>query len=276
MNIGAFWAIVTSTFKTAIRSKWLIMFTGVFFLFAFNLPLVSLQVIGLLPPNYVAFYIGTLIANTFILMPLLALPLGAVSIVEERESGALGYVLSTRTSRGTFLAGRTVGLLLATSSIIVLGFGLAALVSFHFSSGSLQLIPVTIASILLNATMIGVSLIVSTMSRKRLTAHSMAILIWFVLTYAEVTQNLGAPSAFLAGNQYAGQLPWIYLNPVVMSRLLALMQIPSGIQDIGAAGEAMQYVFGTNAINVLYEWMGVWVLITLAVAFIAFRFQDIR
>ena len=276
MRGAAFLVIFSTSFKQATKSKWLIMFTIVFFILAVHPPLLQLQYIGLLPPNYIAFYMGTLISNYFILMPLLALPLGSVSVVEDRESGALGYVLSTRIGRAYFLTARFAGLLAATSVIIALGFGIAALFTFQLTAGSIQLVYVTIAALFLNASMLGLSFLVSTLSRKRLTAHSMAILLWFIFTYASITLNLSNASPFLPGKAYAPLLPWIYLNPVVMARLVALMQMSSGLQDIGSAGLAVQYFYGANTINVLYEWMAVWVIVTMAAAYVIFRFQDIR
>ena len=133
MSAGALLGIFIQTFKVTIRSKWLLMFTIVFFFFAFNLPFLSLQLLNLIPRNYVSTFIQIIISTSFNLMPLLALPLGAVSIVEERESGSLQYMLSTPISRGRFLAARAAGLFAATTGIIVLGFTLAALVAFQLS-----------------------------------------------------------------------------------------------------------------------------------------------
>jgi ABC-type transport system involved in multi-copper enzyme maturation permease subunit len=273
---GALWALSVQTFKMTLRSKWLAMFALVFFFFAFNLPFVSLQLMHLLPGNYVSTFMATLINTSFALMPLLALPLGAVIIVEERESGSLQYMLSTPIPRWKFLAARATGLLVATTSIIVIGFGLAALVEFRFSAGAVGLFYVTLAACILNATMGGVSLVLATVSRKRLTAHSLAILIWFLLTYAGASA-LGQISVLSRSGQYSALLPWIFLNPVEISRLVAVLQIPgSGIQDIGATGEAMQLIFANSALPVLYMAAAVWVAISLAASFVIFRFQDIR
>ena len=250
------------------------MFTVVFFFFAFNLPFLSLQLLNLIPKNYVSTFIQIIISTSFNLMPLLALPLGAVSIVEERESGALQYMLSTPITRAKFLAARAAGLFAATTTIIVLGFTLAALVAFRFSSASTSIWYVTVAACVLNAAMIGISLVVSTLARKRLTAHGAAIFIWFLFTYAGSTA-LSAP-VLAAANQYWVLLPWIFLNPVEVSRLVAVMNLPSGVQDLGSTGMALAYVFGSGALTVLYVTMAMWIALSLLAAFFIFTFQDIR
>ena len=274
MTAGAVLGIFIQTFKVTIRSKWLLMFTIVFFFFAFNLPFLSLQLLNLIPRNYISTFIQIIISTSFNLMPLLALPLGAVSIVEERESGSLQYMLSTPISRGRFLAARAAGLFAATTSIILLGFTLASLVACQLSPASISLWYVTAAACVLNASMIGISLVVSVTSRKRLTAHGAAIFIWFLFTYAGSTA-LSAP-VLAAANKYWVLLPWIFLNPVEVSRLLAVMQLPSGVQDLGSTGMALNYIFGGGALLVLWVTMAMWISISLLAAFIIFTFQDIR
>ncbi len=274
MSAGALLAIFVQTFKVTIRSKWLLLFTVVFFFFAFNLPLLSFQLLSLIPKNYVSTFIEVVITTSFSLMPLLALPLGAVSVVEDRESGSLQYMLSTPISRGRFLAARAAGLFAATTSVIVIGFTLAALVAFQLSPGSISLWYVTVSACVLNAAMIGISLVVSVLARKRLTAHGAAIFIWFLFTYAGDTA-LAAP-VLSAANQMWLLLPWIFLNPVESARLLAVMQMPSGIQDVGSTGMALTYVFGGGAISVLWVTMAMWIVISLLVAFLIFTFQDVR
>ena len=273
MTAGAIFGVFVHTFKVTIRSKWLLLFTVVFFFFAFNIPFLSLQLLNLVPRNSNAF-VQIVINTSFNLMPLLALPVGAVSIVEERESGALQYMLSTPISRGRFLVAKAAGLFAATSGIIVLGFTLAALVAFQMSPASISLWFVTGAACLLNAAMIGISLVVSVLARKRLTAHGAAIFIWFLFTYAGSTA-VTAP-VLAAANQYPILLPWIFLNPIEVARLVAVMQFPVGVQDLGSTGEALLYVFHGGALLVLWVTMAVWIALTMLAAFFIFVFQDVR
>jgi len=142
-----------------------------------------------------------------------------------------------------------------------------------FSSASIDLFYVTVAALVFNASMIGISLIISTLSRKRLTASSMAILVWFIFTYASDSANVG-PALGTAG-QYSSLLPWIFSNPVVIGRLIAVLQIPSGIQDLGPSGEAMQSIFHNAALSVLFGTMAIWIGLSLVAAFIIFNFQDV-
>lgn len=271
---GALWGVFVQTFKVTIRSRWLLLFTIVFFFFAFNLPFLSLSLLNIIPQRSMSTFIQIVISTSFNLMPLLALPIGAVSIVEERESGALQYMLSTQISRGKFLAARAAGLYAATTSIIVLGFTLAALIAFQLTPATIAIWYVTLAACVLNAAMIGISLVISVVARKRLTAHGAAIFIWFLLTYAGSTALISPVLA--AANQYWILLPWIFLNPVEVSRLIATFSLNAGVSNVGSTGQAIQFVFGHGAILVLWVTMAIWVAITSMIAFFVLTFQDIR
>ena len=93
---------------------------------------------------------------TFPLIPLLALPMGAVSIVDERESGTLQYLLSNPVTKGEFFLGRVVGLLLATTTVIIIGFGAASAVVYTTGiSNYFSVVMIMAFAVLLNAVMLG-------------------------------------------------------------------------------------------------------------------------
>jgi Cu-processing system permease protein len=267
-------AIVIQTFKETSRSKWLIMFAIVFFFLAFNLPLASLAAFGILSAGYMAQFIGQIITITFPLIPLLPLPLGATSIVEERESGFLQYVLTTPLTRSQFLLSRVIGLYLATTAIIVIGFGLAALLAFGPTLRIFSITYVVVASLVLNASMLGIGLLVSVLARRRTTALGAAIFIWFIFTTISDSSVL-AP-VFTIVHKVVYVVPFVLLDPVESSRLLVLSQGSPSVIELGASGMAMGAVFGNAYGSVLAVTMALWVIVTFVAAFLIFYVQDIR
>ena len=284
MNGGALWGIFFQTYKATIRSKWLIIFAVVFFLFSFNLPFLSTQLLSAVPVGDVTNFIQVVITTAFTLLPILGLTVGAVSIVEERESGSLSYILSTPTSRAKFLLARTTGLFAATSSIIILGFTLAAILAFRLSTGSLQIWYITIAACLLNGAMICLSMVISTATRKRLTAYGAAIFIWFLFAYAGDTSVIGPVLA--TANRYYILIPWIFLNPIEVTRLIAIFSLLPGIiqqgpiavqnTDLGSTGEALIYIFGNATVPILWLTIALWTFVSFFASFFILSFQDIK
>jgi Cu-processing system permease protein len=269
-------SVVRATFKETIRSKWLIMFSLVFFFLALNLPFATLTLLRLLPTDYLPTFIASIISISFPLIPLLPLPLAATSIVEERENGVLQYVLSTPISRSQFLVSRLFGLFLATTAIIVLGFGVASLIAFRYSAGALSIWFVTLASCILNFTMLGIASCISIASKKRATALGAAIFLWFIFTVI-TDANLLAPILASTGRPDL-ILPFVLLNPVESSRLLAIFYVTTNPGDLARAGPtaiAMGYFFGKEAIVVLFATLGTWIAASLAFMFLSFQRQDI-
>ncbi|MDA4120256.1 MAG: ABC transporter permease, partial [Thaumarchaeota archaeon] len=122
MNVKGVWGILAFTYREAIRTKWLIIFGIIFFLLAVNIPNLYLAATANLAEDYLPSNLGDLLSITFPLIPLLALPVGAVTIVEERESGTLQYLLSNPVTKSEFYLGKAVGLLCATTTVIIIGF----------------------------------------------------------------------------------------------------------------------------------------------------------
>ncbi len=271
---GAMLAIFVQTFKETIRSKWLIMFAVVFFFLAFNLPLATLAAFNFLPQGYLSEFIGAIITVTFPLIPLLPLPLGAMSIVEERESGFLQYILTVPMTRSQFLLSRLLGLYVATTAIIVIGFGIAAVIAFTPSLSIFSLGYVVLASLVLNAAMLGIGLLISVLSRRRNTALGASIFIWFIFTTIS-DSNVLAP-IFSMAHEVVYVIPFILLNPVESARLLVLAQGAHSVVELGASGMAMGSVFGNAYVSVLEVTMALWVVVPFVAAFLIFMLQDIR
>ena len=269
--------VVRQTFKETVRSKWLIMFSVVFFFLALNLPFAALTILRLLPYDYLPTFIVSIISISFPLIPLLALPLASTSVVEERETGVLQYVLATPISRSQFLLARLFGLFLATTAIIVIGFGIAALIAFRYSTGFLSIWFVTLASSVLNFSMLGIALLISVISKKRATALGAAIFLWFVFTVIS-DANLLAPILASTGRVNL-LLPFILLNPIESSRLLAIFYVTSSPSELARSGGptalALGYFFGTDASMALWVTLATWISASLVLAFFLFKRQDI-
>ena len=112
------------------------MFSAVFFFLALNVPLLVLLALRYLPPDYLERYLNYLVSLSFPFLPLLSLPVASASVVEERESGALQYVLSGPVSKADFLVGRAVGLLAATTAVVIANGSSGAYIGVRMNSNA--------------------------------------------------------------------------------------------------------------------------------------------
>lgn len=274
MNKSGISAILTYTFKEAIRAKWLLVFAVVFFLLAINIPMLVLLGARYIPPDYLSIFLSTLVTLSFPFIPLLALPMGATTVVEEREAGTLQYVLSNPITKGEFLLGRAVGLLLATSAVVFLGFGIASAIVYNVDVLSYRsVVIVMFLAAALNATMLGFALVISVLSRRKATAIGIAIFTWFLFT---ILSDLGFLSVILNLKWGAWvTLPIVLLNPVESARILAVLVIGAGQTQLGSTGIIVSYYLGDSAPLVLGLGILVWTVVLYAVGFFLFRRQDL-
>jgi ABC-type transport system involved in multi-copper enzyme maturation permease subunit len=274
LNASGVWAIISYTFKESIRARWLLIFSAVFFLLAINVPTLVFLAARYLPPDYVATYLTSVISLSFPFIPLLALPMGAAAIVDERESGTLQYVLSNPISKSEFFLGRAVGLLLATTAVILLGFGLASIFIYNlnFSLYGGVLTTMLIAGGL-NIIMLALALVISTLARRKATATGLSIFVWFFLT---VLSDIGVLS-FVVNLRSGAEavVPVVLLNPVEMSRILAIINLGGGYAELGATGVILQYYLGASMGLVLLVGLLVWITVLFAIGFMVFRHQDL-
>jgi ABC-type transport system involved in multi-copper enzyme maturation permease subunit len=273
LDLGVVRAISGHTFKEAIRAKWLLMFTTVFFLLAINIPFLVLLFARYLPPNYLDVYLTYLITLSFPFLPLLALPMGAVSIVDDRESGVLQYMLSNPISKTEYFLGRYSGLLFATSAVIVLGYGIAAAVSYNVSAARYLQVTIPMAvGIALNASMLALALVASILTKRKATALGAAIFAWFLFT---VLSNLGFLSIVISLSlSQQSVISLVLLNPIETARILAVQLTGGGISELGTTGLVVQNTFGKSSWIVLMSGLMGWAVGATAICFLLFRRRD--
>jgi ABC-type transport system involved in multi-copper enzyme maturation permease subunit len=266
--------VASYTFKDAIRARWLIIFAILFFFLAINLPDLVLASAGYLPPNYLSEFIPDLIGLTFPFLPLLALPMGSPSIVEERENGTLQFILSNPISRNAFFAGKTLGLLIATTLVVIVGYGIAGLYAYGANFGDYgPLLLVMVAAAALNAVMLMLALIISVQIKRKITAIGSAVFLWFLFSIISNYDLLGNVLSISRLTDWAMFL--VLLNPVESSKTIALLNLSSDPSQLGMSGLIAYNVLGTYlATIVIAISLVIWIAVLLAGCFLLFRRQD--
>jgi ABC-type transport system involved in multi-copper enzyme maturation permease subunit len=271
--LGA-WGVLSFTFNEAIRTKWLLVFAVAFFFVASNLVGMFASLIHMLPPEYGVLALNEQVLVAFPLVPLLALLMGATSIVDDRESGTMQYLLSNPITKLDFFLGRIGGLLLATTLVIFLGFGGAAVLTFALGSAQFVAVAVlALAASLLNAVMLALALIVSEVSRRRTTAIGIAIFIWFLLTTVSGLDTLTYAVYWKASAAAAVSL--VLLDPVETSRIVGIEA--AHLNETAVFGQSdylAKHFLGGELLAVTIVSVIAWLVFLTIVGFVVFRHQD--
>jgi len=269
-------AIIAQTFKESVRAKWLIMFTVVYFLVTINVPFLVLIIERLLPPSTLNSYLVYLGTTSYPFLPLLSLPLGALSIVEEKESGTLQYLLSNPMSRMQFLTGRFVGLTIATSLVLVAGYAIAVLVAVNVKTSVLDgLAFIVLLSLGLNIIMLALAIIISTMSKRKVTALSIAIFFWFLLVLiSDFGGSFGAIISIANGTKVA--LIAALLNPIESAGLISEIHLNAYGAELALTGEIIENAFGAGpGLYIMGLSLFLWGIMSLGLMVILFKFVDL-
>ncbi|MEM2095894.1 MAG: ABC transporter permease subunit [Candidatus Caldarchaeum sp.] len=260
MAYSATLALTIHTFLEGLRARWVMVYTVVFFMLAINVPMLVLISARYLPPDYLEAYLTGLMALSFPFLPLLSLPLAATSIVDEKENGLLEYMLSNPISRLSYLVSKLAGLFMSTTLVVVGGYFIAAVLSYGVRIDQMAaILPLVGAATLLNTIMLLLGLLISIVSKRKITAMMVGIFFWFLFT---VLSDIGSLSILVS---IAGAAPIVLvlaaLNPIEAARLLGVYGTRNvGFTELGSIGLILRQLIGEGAplfiLSVQLIWVG--------------------
>ncbi|MEM4383225.1 MAG: ABC transporter permease [Candidatus Caldarchaeum sp.] len=260
-------ALTVHTFLEGLRARWVIVYTLVFFMLAINVPMLVLISARYLPPDYLEAYLTGLMALSFPFLPLLSLPLAATSIVDEKESGLLEYMLSNPVSRLSYLMSKLAGLFLSTTLVVVGGYLIAAFLSYGIRINQMgAILPLLGSAMLLNTIMLLLGLLISIVSKRKITAMMIGIFFWFMFT---VLSDIGSLSILVS---IAGAAPIVLfltaLNPIEAARLLGIYGTRNvGFTELGSIGLILRQLIGEGAplfiLSVQLMWVGLLLILCI-------------
>jgi len=274
-------AIIGQTVKESIRAKWLIMFTIVYFLVTINVPFLILIIERLLPPSTLNSYLVYLGTISYPFLPLLSLPLGALSIVDEKESGTLEYLLSARLGRVHFVVGRYLGMLLATSLVIVVGFVLAGLVVLNTSGAVVRDLAYEAGlALVVNQIMLSLAVTISAAVKRKTTALSVGIFAWFLLL---ILSDFGVSFGLVVTlpNGTLAEVLAALVNPIESAAIISEVTMNAFGPQLGPTVEILRNFFGgpSTGLSAAETLMGfsllAWSVVTTAAMLLVSKFTDL-
>lgn len=256
--------ILRKELRDAFRGRWLLAFAATFAVLALTLSLVQGSSGDLGAQGFNKTTAG-LINLCLLLVPLLALILGAGGIAGERERGTLATLLSQPISPAQLVLGKYFGLVIAVWMAIALGFGGAGLVMALFSpitDMNHYLLFVALSAVLA-AAMLSLGLLISVFSDGRLKALSIAVVVWFLMV---LLYDLGAVGLALSVSSSGRSLLLVVLgNPIECVRILAIMSLESDLEVLGPLGSYVANEVGRGTgVVLLSAALLAWVIVPLA------------
>ena len=263
--------LIQKELRDALRNRWFLLYAVAFA--ALSLALAWLSVSGAGSYGVAGFGRTTagLINLVLLIVPLMGLTLGAMSLAGEREKGTLVYLLAQPISAAELLLGKFIGLALALTAALVIGFGLTGLMMVISGSGGDFIIFATLMAlaILLAVASLSVGFLISAAVRRAATAVGLALFLWLVLVYFG---DLGLMGTAMVVQMDVGQLLTLALvNPLQVFKIAAVLNLRDNLEVLGPAGIYAFRTYGGALWPLLVGLLLAWTVVPLALSLRVFR-----
>lgn len=263
-------SLVRKELRDALRNRWFLLYTVAFGALAVGLAMISQMGAGL--SGFAGFgkTAASLVNLVLLVVPLMALTVGASGLAAERERGMLAYLLSQPVTRLEVFVAKFIGLGLALSASISLGFGLSVLLLAIRSSDADAGVFVRLVglSTLLGLAMLAVGMLLAVALRRSSTAIGAAVFVWLAFVFVGDLGLMGATVAFKLPVQQLFALSLV--NPTQAFKLAAVGGFDSTLDLLGPAGLYGVQKFGAALPAMLVGAIVAWILAPLSVAGIVF------
>jgi len=237
MDGRAIYGIAKKEFMDNWRNKWIMAVSAIFLLLTLVISYFGSMGAGGVGWRDIDATIVGMITLVTLLVPIIGLMLGYATIVGEREKGSLELLLSYPVERIEVLIGKLLGLGAVMAAATFIGFGVAGIV-IGINVKGVQWGNYAIfvfASVLLGLVFISISMLFSSIFKKRSAAMGGAVFLWFlfemiwnvviagVLTAKYGIEKLTDPNFIAPSWYYVASL----INPVKAYSALVSLSIPS-------------------------------------------------
>jgi Cu-processing system permease protein len=270
--------IITTLFKKEINdslgNRWFILYAAAFSGLALLLSWLSLS--G--GTDYAGFAgfgrtAASLVNLVLLIVPLMALTIGAGSLAGEQERGTLAYLLAQPVHRGEVLLGKYLGLAAALLGVLALGFGLSGLIitSRGGQTDVYAYILLVSFAFILALGMLSVGFLVSVFSRKAAIATGIALFLWLTFVFIG---DLGLMGTTIAFKLPIGTLFNLALfNPLQVFKMSALIGINATLDVLGPAGIYAMQTYRDSLTWLFLGSLALWVVLPLGISYIVFSRQ---
>ena len=212
-----------------------------------------------------------LINLILLIVPLMGLTLGAMSLAGEREKGTLIYLLAQPISGAELLLGKFVGLALALTAALVIGFGLTGVFMVIKGGGGdfRVFLTLLILSVLLAVASLSLGFLISAAVKRAATAVGLALFLWLVLVYFGDLGLMG--TAVVVGLKVEQLLTLALINPLQVFKLAAVFDLRQNLEVLGPAGIYAFRTYGGALWPMLVGLLLAWVVLPFLLATWVFK-----
>lgn len=258
--------IAQKEIRDALRNRWFLIYSVAFAVLSLALSYLSLAGTGLTGLAGFGKTTASLVNLVILIVPLMALTVGAGTLAGERERGTLAYLLSHPLTRFEVLAGKYIGLAASLMASLTLGFGMSGLViAGRGGTGDVgSYVTLVALAFVLGLSMLSVGFLISALARRASVAVGAALASWLALAFLSDLGLMGSAVVFKLHVAELFQLALI--NPLQVFKMSVLASIHATLDVLGPAGLYATQTYGKTLGLFFAGSLGAWIVIPLAMS----------
>ncbi len=214
---------------------------------------------------------ASLINLVLLIIPLMALTIGAQSLSGEMERGTMGYLLAQPVGRFEVFLGKYLGLALSLLASLAMGFGISGLVMALSGSGAADpsaYVTLVLLAFLLSLAMLSVGFLISALTRKASVAVGIGLFLWLAFVFLGDLGMMGTSMALRV--PIPNLLLMSLANPSQVFKMAAILNINATLDILGPAGIYALQRYGQSLLVIFLGVLALWAIVPAALAYLRF------
>ena len=269
-------AIAAKEARIGLRNRWFAIYTILFSMLVIGFVAFALSGSSLTGQAGFGRTSAGLLNLLLLMVPLIALTIGAQLIASDREDRSLDYLLAQPLTALEVYVGKFIGAALSLLLLLLIGFGGAgAVMAFKGGSGGagdfLMLVALTL---LLGLAMLSVGYLISSFSRQTAAALGIALTMWLLFVIVGDLGIMG--SSIVLGMSPEALLSFTAANPLNVYKLVSVDLLHTSLDVLGPAGIYAVDRFGSTYTYLMLGLLALWIIVPLPIGYWLFKRTDFQ
>lgn len=275
MRLSTVWVIADKELRDALHNRWFVLYTLAFIALSLGLSYLALAGSGITGFAGFGRTAASLINLVLLIIPLMALTVGAQSLAGEQERKTLAYLLAQPITRLEVYVGKYLGLSLSLLASLTLGFGISGLLLALNSAGATHprsYVVLVLLAFLLSLIMLSVGFLISALTRRAGVAVGIGLFLWLVFVFLG---DLGMMGTALTLRMPIENLLWLSLaNPLQVFKMAAILNINTTLDVLGPAGIYAIQRYGDALMAIFLVVLATWAIVPAVLAYARFASKN--
>ncbi|MFN8176831.1 MAG: ABC transporter permease [bacterium] len=270
MEAGIVVTLARKELRDSLRNRWFLLYSIAFAVLALAVSWISLAGSGTYGFAGYGRTAAGLVNLVLLVVPLMALTLGAGSVAADAERGTLAYVLAQPVDRGEVLLGKYVGLATALLGSLASGFAVSAAAIAATAGGEdiRSYASLVLMTFVLALAMLSVGFLISVAARKASVATGAALFTWLTLAFLSDLGLMGGAIAFRLRVDTLFRLA--LAHPLQVFKMAVLGAVHASLDVLGPAGLYATQTHGRALPLLFAASLAAWIVLPLASAWTIF------